>query len=167
VRLEPLFDGGGQERGLRSGTLPTPLCVGLGAAAEIAAEEMAEEGERISALKSRLLEGITGRLSGVALNGHETRRVAGNLNLAFQGVDAEDLIKAVPGLAISSGSACTSTAVEPSYVLQALGVPEDRARSAIRIAIGRFNTAAEIDQAVEDLVAQVGRLRAKGSAAAE
>jgi len=167
VRLEPLIDGGGQERGLRSGTLPTPLCVGLGAAAAIAAAEMASESARISALKTRLLEGIRGRLSGVALNGHATLRIAGNLNLAFEGVDAEALMRAMPGLAVSSGSACTSTAVEPSYVLRALGLPEARARSSIRLAVGRFNTEAEIDAAVEELAAQVARLRREGSAAAE
>jgi cysteine desulfurase len=167
VRLEPLIDGGGQERGLRSGTLPTPLCVGLGAAAVIAAAEMESESARISALKTRLLEGIRGRLSGVSLNGHATLRIAGNLNLAFEGVDAEALMRALPGLAVSSGSACTSTAVEPSYVLRALGLPEARARSSIRLAVGRFNTEAEIDAAVEELAAQVARLRREGSAAAE
>jgi cysteine desulfurase len=167
VRLEPMIDGGGQERGLRSGTLPTPLCVGLGAAAAIAAEEMESESARISALKTRLLEGIRKRLSGVSLNGHATQRVAGNLNLAFEGVDAEALMRAMPGLAASSGSACTSTAVEPSYVLRALGLPETRARSSIRLAIGRFNTEAEIDRAVDELAAQVARLRSEGSAAAE
>ncbi|MGD1876321.1 MAG: cysteine desulfurase family protein [Kiloniellaceae bacterium] len=167
VRLEPLIDGGGQERGLRSGTLPTPLCVGLGAAAEIAAAEMAVETARISALKTRLLEGITERLSGVALNGHAELRVAGNLNLAFEGVDAEALMRALPRLAVSSGSACTSTAVEPSYVLQALGLEEARARGSIRIAIGRFNSEAEIDQAVEALAGAVARLREEGSAAAQ
>ncbi len=167
VRLQPMIDGGGQERGLRSGTLPTPLCVGLGTAAAIAAEVMVEEAGRISALKTRLLEGIKGRLSGVALNGHATLRVAGNLNLAFEGVDAEALMRAMPRLAVSSGSACTSTAVEPSYVLRALGLDDARARSSIRLAIGRFNTAAEIDTAVEELATQVTRLRAEGSAAAE
>jgi cysteine desulfurase len=167
VRLEPLIDGGGQERGLRSGTLPTPLCVGLGAAAAVAAAEMESESARISALKTRLLEGIRGRLSDVALNGHATLRIAGNLNLAFEGVDAEALMRAMPGLAVSSGSACTSTAVEPSYVLRALGLPEARARSSIRLAVGRFNTEAEIDAAVEELAVQVARLRREGSAAAE
>ncbi|HMA15516.1 MAG TPA: IscS subfamily cysteine desulfurase [Kiloniellaceae bacterium] len=166
VRLEPLIDGGGQERGLRSGTLPTPLCVGLGATAAIAAEEMEAEDQRISALKTRLLEGIRGRLSGVSLNGHATQRIAGNLNLAFEGVDAEALMRAMPGLAVSSGSACTSTAVEPSYVLRALGLPEARARSSIRLAVGRFNTEAEIDAAVEELATQVARLRREGSAVA-
>lgn len=167
VRIEPMIDGGGQERGLRSGTLATPLCVGLGAAAEIAAEVMTAEAERISGLKTRLLEGIRSRLSGVALNGHESLRVAGNLNLAFEGVEAEALMKALPSLAISSGSACTSTAVEPSYVLRALGLPDARSRSSIRIGIGRFNTEAEIDRAVEELVTQVTRLRGEGGAAAD
>jgi len=167
VRLEPLIDGGGQERGLRSGTLATPLCVGFGRAAEIAGAEMAEETARISALKTRLLEGITGRLSGVALNGHAELRVAGNLNLAFEGIDAEALMRALPRLVVSSGSACTSAAVEPSYVLQALGLPDERARGSIRLAVGRFNTEAEIDQAVEELAAAVAKLRAEGSAAAE
>lgn len=167
VRIEAMIDGGGQERGLRSGTLATPLCVGFGKAAEIAGDVMAEENERISALKSRLLEGITSRLPGVTLNGHETLRLAGNLNLAFEGVEAEALMRALPSLALSSGSACTSTAVEPSYVLRALGLPEERARASVRLAIGRFNTAAEIDRAVEDLVAAVTRLREEGSAAAE
>lgn len=167
VRLEPLMSGGGQERGLRSGTLPTPLCVGLGAAAEIAGAEMAAESERISALKARLLAGIKGRLAGVALNGHAEQRLAGNLNLAFEGVDAEALMRALPRLAVSSGSACTSAAVEPSYVLQALGLPDDRARASIRLAIGRFNTETEIDRAVEELATQVERLRREGSAAAE
>jgi cysteine desulfurase len=167
VRLEPLIDGGGQERGLRSGTLATPLCVGFGRAAEIAGAEMAEETARISALKTRLLEGITGRLSGVALNGHAELRVAGNLNLAFEGIDAEALMRALPRLAVSSGSACTSAAVEPSYVLQALGLPDEQARGSIRLAVGRFNTEAEIDQAVEELAVAVAKLRAEGSAAAE
>jgi len=167
VRLEPLIDGGGQERGLRSGTLATPLCVGLGRAAEIAGAEMAQETARISVLKTRLLEGITGRLSGVALNGHAELRVAGNLNLAFEGIDAEALMRALPRLAVSSGSACTSAAVEPSYVLQALGLSDERARGSIRLAVGRFNTEAEIDQAVEELAAAVARLRKEGSAAAE
>ncbi|MEQ8354167.1 MAG: aminotransferase class V-fold PLP-dependent enzyme [Kiloniellaceae bacterium] len=167
VRLEPLMDGGGQERGLRAGTLATPLCVGLGAAAEIAADVMVAEAERVSGLKTRLLEGIRSRLSGVELNGHETSRLAGNLNLAFEGVDAEALIRALPRLAISSGSACTSTAVEPSYVLRALGLPEDRARGSIRLAIGRFNVEAEIDRVIEDVAAAVNRLRRQGNAAAE
>src|SRR3546814_1451619 len=103
-------------------------------------------------------EGIVGRLSGVSVTGHGTKPIAGNLNLAFEGVDAEALMRAMPGLAVSSGSACTSAAVEPSYVLTALGLPEARARSSIRLAVGRFNTEAEIDAAVAELAAQVARL---------
>lgn len=167
VRLEAMIDGGGQERGLRSGTLAPPLCVGLGMAARLAAEEMAEEQQRISGLKARLLEGIRGRLDGVLLNGDAERRVAGNLNLAFEGIDAEALMKAMPRLALSSGSACTSTSVEPSYVLRALGLSEERARASLRVGIGRFTSEADIDLAIEELVDKVGGLRAKGSAAAE
>ena len=167
VRLEAMIDGGGQERGLRSGTLPTPLCVGLGATARLAREELAAEEARISGLKARLLEGITGRLDGVRLNGSAEARIAGNLNLAFEGVDAEALMRAMPRLAVSTGSACTSTSVEPSYVLQALGLPETRSRASLRIGIGRFTTEAEVDLAIEELVSKVTSLRAKGSAAAE
>ncbi|WP_299617238.1 aminotransferase class V-fold PLP-dependent enzyme [Pelagibius sp.] len=167
VRLEAMIDGGGQERGLRSGTLPTPLCVGLGATARLAREELADEEARISGLKARLLEGITGRLDGVRLNGSAEARIAGNLNLAFEGVDAEALMRAMPRLAVSTGSACTSTSVEPSYVLQALGLPETRSRASLRIGIGRFTTEAEVDLAIEELVSKVTSLRAKGSAAAE
>lgn len=167
VRLEALIDGGGQERGLRSGTLAPPLCVGLGVAARLAAEEMAAEQQRISGLKARLLEGIRGRLDGVLLNGHAELRVAGNLNLAFEGIDAEALMKAMPRLALSSGSACTSTSVEPSYVLRALGLSEERARASLRVGIGRFTSEADIDLAIEEFVDKVGGLRAKGSAAAE
>lgn len=167
VRLEAMIDGGGQERGLRSGTLAPPLCVGLGMAARLAAEEMVEEQQRISGLKARLLEGIRGRLDGVLLNGDAERRVAGNLNLAFEGIDAEALMKAMPRLALSSGSACTSTSVEPSYVLRALGFSEERARASLRVGIGRFTSEADIDLAIEEFVDKVGGLRAKGSAAAE
>ena len=167
VRLEAMIDGGGQERGLRSGTLPTPLCVGLGATARLAREELADEEARVSGLKTRLLEGITGRLDGVRLNGSAEARIAGNLNLAFEGVDAEALMRAMPRLAVSTGSACTSTSVEPSYVLQALGLPETRSRASLRIGIGRFTTEAEVDLAIEELVSKVTSLRAKGSAAAE
>src|SRR3546814_5106012 len=106
---------------------------------------MEGESARISALKTRLLEGIRGRLSGVSLNGHATQRIAGNLNLAFEGVDAEALMRAMPGPAVSSGPACTSAAVEPSYVLTGLGLPEARARSSLRLAVRRSNTQAEID----------------------
>ena len=148
VRLLPLIDGGGQERGLRSGTLPTPLCVGLGRAAAIAADEMAEEAPRLRQLRDRLHQGLARRVSGLALNGDAEHRLPGNLNLSFPGIDAPGLIDACPSIAISTGSACTSAKVEPSYVLRALGLPDAVANSAIRIGLGRFNTAAEADFAV-------------------
>ena len=167
VRIEPLFDGGGQERGLRSGTLPTPLCVGLGAACAIAAQEMAEEGKRLGALRNRLLDGLQSRLSGVSVNGDLERRIPGNLNLSFSGLDGEALMEAMPGLALSSGSACTSASVEPSYVLRAVGLSDELAAASLRIGLGRFTTEAEIDSAIEEIALQVGRLREAGTRAAE
>ena len=158
VRLLPLIDGGGQERGLRSGTLPTPLCVGLGRAAAIAGEEMAEEATRLRQLRDRLHQGLARRVPGLGLNGDPERRLPGNLNLSFPGIEAPGLIEACPSLAISTGSACTSAKVEPSYVLRALGQPDAIANSAIRIGLGRFNTAAEIDFAVDALAAAAVRL---------
>ncbi|HSR72702.1 MAG TPA: IscS subfamily cysteine desulfurase [Kiloniellales bacterium] len=167
ARIEPLFDGGGQERGLRSGTLPTPLCVGLGEACALAKDEMAAEAERLSALRHRLLSGVTGRLEGVRLNGDATRRIPGNLNLSFEGVDGEALIEEMPEIAVSSGSACTSASVEPSYVLRALGLDDRLARASIRIGLGRFTREADVEAAIEAIVGAVGRLRAKASRAAE
>lgn len=167
VRIEPLFDGGGQERGLRSGTLPTPLCVGLGAACAIAAKELAEEGRRLGGLRDRLLDGLRSRLSGVTVNGDLERRIPGNLNLSFSGLDGEALIEAMPGLALSSGSACTSASVEPSYVLRAVGLSDEMAAASLRIGLGRFTTEAEIDSAIEEIAIQVSRLRKAGPQAAE
>jgi cysteine desulfurase len=158
VRLLPLIDGGGQERGLRSGTLPTPLCVGLGRAAAIAAAEMAEEAMRLRGLRDRLYQGLARRVAGLRLNGNAERRLSGNLNLTFPGISAPALIEACPTIAISTGSACTSATVEPSYVLRALGLHDALANSAIRIGLGRFNTAAEIDFAVDALAAAAARL---------
>jgi cysteine desulfurase len=158
VRLLPLIDGGGQERGLRSGTLPTPLCVGLGRAAAIAADEMAEEASRLRGLRDRLHTGLARRVPGLSLNGDAERRLPGNLNLSFPGIEAPSLIEACPSIAISTGSACTSAKVEPSYVLRALGLPDAVANSAIRIGLGRFNTAAEVDFAVDTLAAAAARL---------
>jgi cysteine desulfurase len=159
VRLLPLIDGGGQERGLRSGTLPTPLCVGLGRAAAIAAQEMPDEALRLRQLRDRLHQGLLRRVPGLGLNGDAERRLAGNLNLSFPEIEAPSLIEACPAIAISTGSACTSAKVEPSYVLRALGLPDPVANSAIRIGIGRFNTAAEVDFAVDALASAVARLR--------
>ncbi len=158
VRLEPLIDGGGQERGLRSGTLPTPLCVGLGAAAAIAAEEMAQEVLRLRGLRDRLHRGLARRVPGLRLNGDAERRLPGSLNLAFPGISAPALIEACPSIAISTGSACTSATVEPSYVLRALGLPDALANAAIRIGLGRFNTEADVDFAVDALAAAADRL---------
>ncbi len=167
VPLSPIVFGGGQERGLRSGTLPLPLCVGLGAACAIAKAEMAEESERLGRLRRRLHDGITARLSGVQVNGDPERRIAGNLNLSFAGVDGESLIAAMPGIAVSTGSACTSASVEPSYVLRALGLGDDLAGASIRIGLGRYTTEAEIDTAIETIAAAVTRLRGTGTRAAE
>jgi cysteine desulfurase len=158
VRLEPLFDGGGQERGVRSGTLPAPLCVGLGVACEIAGAEMAAEDGRLTALRDRLLAALRDGLDDVRLNGHPTQRLAGNLNVSFPGVRLEDLFEALDDLSFSSGSACTSVAVEPSYVLRALGVPDVLAASSVRLGLGRFTTAAEVDYAAERFVGTVRRL---------
>jgi len=160
ARLAPLFDGGGQERGVRSGTLPTPLCVGLGAAARIAAAEMAVEAERLLGLRRRFLAGIRARLPEVRLNGDAERRLPGNLNLSFPGVPALALMEACPGLALSTGSACTAAEVEPSYVLRALGLPDDLAQATLRVGLGRYTTDLEVDFAVERLAAAAQRLAA-------
>lgn len=161
VRLEAELDGGGQERGLRSGTLPAPLCVGFGEAARIAREELVEECERVGALTAQLYQALREALPGVHLNGHPSQRLAGNLNLSFEGVEAAALLRAVPQLCLSTGSACTSASVEPSYVLQALGVDEERARGSLRVGVGRFNTAAEVERASQMLVEAVRKIRAK------
>ena len=157
ARLSPLFDGGGQERGLRSGTLPTPLCVGFGAAARIALSEMTPEAERLLALRRRFLAGIRVAVPEVRLNGDPERRLPGNLNLSFPGAPALDVMAACPSLALSTGSACTAAAVEPSYVLRALGVSEALAGASLRIGLGRYTTESEVDFAVEVLAAAVRR----------
>jgi cysteine desulfurase len=159
VRLEPLIDGGGQERGMRSGTLPTPLVVGLGEACEIAGREMADEAARLKALRRRLHEGLAARLAGVTLNGDAERRIPGNLNLSFEGVEAEALIARLDDVAVSSGSACTSASVEPSYVLRALGLPDALANASLRIGLGRFTTEADVDHAVARIADAVQALR--------
>jgi cysteine desulfurase len=160
VRLEPLIDGGGQERGLRSGTLPTPLCVGLGRAATLAAAEMAEEAARIRGLRDRLQANLLRRIGGLVINGDLEHRLPGNLNLSVPGLSAPDLIEACPSIAMSTGSACTSATIEPSYVLRALGLSEALANASIRLGLGRFTTAAEVDFAVDALAAAATRLRA-------
>ena len=159
VRLEAMIHGGGQERGMRSGTLPTPLIVGLGEACAIAEKEMPEEAKRLEALRDRLYKGITERLPEVYLNGDLAHRLPGNLNLSFAYVEGEGLMMGIKDLAVSSGSACTSASLEPSYVLRALGVNEELAHTSIRFGLGRFTTVDEIDMAVEQVVGAVTRLR--------
>lgn len=160
VRLAPLFDGGGHEQGLRSGTLPVPSIVGFGKACELCLHEGAAESERLLALRERLREGIQSQLDDVGLNGHPTLRLPGNLNLSFAYVEGEALMMSMRDVAVSSGSACTSASVEPSYVLRAIGLSDELARSSLRFGLGRFNTEAEIDFTIETVVQAVQRLRA-------
>ena len=158
VRLEAQMHGGGHERGMRSGTLPTHQTVGMGEAFRIARQEMAAENERVLALRQRLWDGLQD-MEQVFLNGDEERRVAGNLNVSFAFVEGESLIMALKDLAVSSGSACTSASLEPSYVLRALGREDELAHSSIRFTLGRFTTPEEVDYAVDKIRNQVGRLR--------
>jgi cysteine desulfurase len=153
VRLAPLFSGGGQERGLRSGTLPAPLIVGLGEACRLAGQEMASEADRVAGLRGGLLERLRRDVPGIRLNGSKQARIAGNLNVTFPGATAQALMEAVPDLCVSTGSACSSAAVEPSYVLRALGLSDDEASRTLRIGIGRFTSAADIDYAAAALAA--------------
>jgi cysteine desulfurase len=153
VRILPLFSGGGQERGLRSGTLATPLIVGLGEACRLAALEMAEEAIRIAAWRAGLLDRLRAAIPGIAVNGSWEARIAGNLNLTFPATTAAVLMQRAPDLCVSTGSACSSAAVEPSYVLKALGLSDDAASRTLRLGIGRFTSAADIEYAVAALVA--------------
>lgn len=160
VRLSPLIEGGGQERGMRSGTLNVPGIVGLGKACEIAAAVMVDEAERLVALRERLREGIMADLDRVVLNGHPTERLPGNLNLSFGFVEAESLLMALNReIALSSGSACSSATLEPSYVLKAIGAGEEVAHSSIRFGLGRFTTAEQVETVTRRVVAEVRRLR--------
>ncbi len=159
VRLEALIHGGGQERGMRSGTLPTPLVVGLGEAASIAQKEMGAEAERIRYLSNRFMKAVHDNVKDVFLNGDREQRWPGNINLSFAYVEGESMIMAIKDLAVSSGSACTSASLEPSYVLRALGVTEDLAHTSIRFGIGRFTTDAEIDAAIGIVTGAIDKLR--------
>ena len=159
VRLTPLIDGGGQERGLRSGTLPTPLCVGFGKACAIAHAEMADEAARLKSLRERLFATLKSRIPGLQLNGDGDSRLPGSLNVSVPGTTAGELIEACPSIAISTGSACTSASVEPSYVLRALGLDDERANASIRLGLGRFTTASDVDYAADALAAAATRLR--------
>jgi len=159
VRVEALINGGGQERGLRSGTLPTPLCVGLGVACEVAGEEMHRDHAHVKELSERLKQGILSRLDGVEINGDEIERYPGNMNMSFSCVEGESLLMGLKNIAVSSGSACTSASLEPSYVLRALGVEEELAHTSLRFGIGRFTTEAEVDATIDMTVDVVNKLR--------
>ena len=158
VRLEAQMHGGGHERGMRSGTLPTHQCVGMGEAFAIARAEMGTELERIRMLQTRLLDGI-GQIEQVFINGDLERRVPHNVNASFNFVEGESLIMGIKGIAVSSGSACTSASLEPSYVLRALGRSDELAHSSLRMTIGRFTTVEDIDYAVSTLQDRVAKLR--------
>jgi len=159
VRMAAMIHGGGQERGFRSGTLPTPLCVGLGEAAEIAMKEMDAEAQRLTKLRDRMLKGLNAKLPEIYVNGDLEHRIPGNLNISFAHVEGESLMMGIKGLSVSSGSACTSASLEPSYVLRALGVEEEMAHTSLRIGLGRFTTELEVDTAVGELVHHVTKLR--------
>lgn len=159
VRLVAMINGGGQERGFRSGTLPTPLCVGLGEAAEICLKEMGAEAKRLTKLRDRMLKGLQAKLPEIYVNGDLDQRIPGNLNISFAYVEGESLMMGIKGLSVSSGSACTSASLEPSYVLRALGVEEEMAHTSLRIGLGRFTTEQEVDTAVDELVRHVTKLR--------
>jgi len=159
VRVEPIQTGGGQERGIRSGTVPTPLVVGLGEACRLAQQEMPYDSEYVKKLSERLINGLTGKLSHVLRNGDPKRSYPGCVNLSFAYVEGESLLMALKSIALSSGSACTSASLEPSYVLRALGKDDDLAHSSIRFGLGRFTTPEEVDFAIEQTVQHVSRLR--------
>jgi cysteine desulfurase len=160
VKLAPSIDGGGHERGMRSGTLNVPGIVGLGAACAISQKEMVAEGERLVALRERLKNGILAELDEVHINGHATERLAGNMNMSFAYVEGESLLMALKEIAVSTGSACTSANLEPSYVLRAMGIRDELAHTSIRFGLGRFNTEEEVDFTVRRVAEEVKRLRA-------
>ncbi len=159
VRIAPIIDGGGHERGMRSGTLPVPLIVGFGKACELCEQEMAAESVRLATMRDRLQAGIMNTLDEVYLNGHPTQRLPHNLNISFAYVEGESLLMGVKEIALSSGSACTSATLEPSYVLRALGVGSDLAHSSIRFGLGRFNTDEEVEYTIKRIIETVTRLR--------
>ncbi len=159
VRLEPLIDGGGHERGLRSGTLNVPGIVGFARAVELCEQEMAAESARLAGLRDRLWRGLSSQLDHLELNGHPTLRLPGHLNLSFGSVEGDALLAGLADLAVSSGSACTSASLEPSHVLRALGIGQELAHSSIRFGLGRFNTSEEVDHVIGQVVTTVRRLR--------
>jgi cysteine desulfurase len=159
VRLTAFQEGGGQERGFRSGTLNVPGIVGLGKACELCAAEMDDERERLLALRQKIERGITGQLDTVQVNGHADKRLPNITNISFGFVEGESMMMAIKEIAVSSGSACTSASLEPSYVLKALGIGDDLAHSSLRLSLGRFTTEAEVDYAIEKIVLAVNKLR--------
>lgn len=159
VRVTPIIDGGGHERGMRSGTLNVPGIVGFGSAAEFARLEMEVEAKRLLGLKERLVAGINAELKDVYINGSEENVLPGTVNMSFAYVEGESLLMGISGIAVSSGSACTSASLEPSYVLKALGLGDELAHSSIRFGLGRFSTEEDVDYVVEQMVAVVTRLR--------
>ncbi len=160
VRFEPLMDGGGQERTMRSGTIPAPLVVGFGKAAQIITEELGEETLRVKDMRDRLLKGLQQRIADMFLNGSDSERIAGNINIGFRGGDSKSLMETLKDhVALSSGSACTSTSVEPSYVLRAIGLSDQDAHSSIRMCVGRMTTADEIEKSITAISDAVCELR--------
>jgi len=159
VRISPQMDGGGHERGMRSGTLNVPGIVGLGAACEISGKEMPEEAQKLIQLRSQLQAGLFERLDEIYVNGHPTERLPGNLNVSFAYVEGESLLMGINDIAVSSGSACTSATLEPSYVIRALGIDDELAHSSIRFGLGRFNTLEEVDYVTDRVSREVKRLR--------
>jgi cysteine desulfurase len=159
VQLSAIIDGGGHERGMRSGTLNVPGIVGLGKACEVCQQEMAQEGERLRGLRERLRAGLEAKLDEVFINGSMEHRLPNNLNMSFAYVEGESLLMGINDVAVSSGSACTSATLEPSYVLKALGVGEDLAHTSIRFGLGRFTTQEEVDYVVDKMVQVVTKLR--------
>ncbi len=159
VRIAPLMHGGGHERGMRSGTLPVHQIVGFGMAAKLAREELPSEVERVNQLAARLRDKLVANVPEILLNGHIEQRLPGNLNISFTFVEGESLLMALRDVAVSSGSACTSASLEPSYVLRSIGLEDENAHSSIRFGIGRFNTEEEIDYVADLVIESVGRLR--------
>jgi cysteine desulfurase len=155
-----LFTGGGQERGLRPGTLPVPLCAGFGRACALARQELSQDATRMRALRDRLYQGLCAGLPDVRRNGAAAPRLPNNLNLCVAGIDAEDLLAELPELALATGAACASAKAEPSPVLRALGLSDEEIQASIRIGLGRTTTAAEVEFAIERLLSAVQRLRA-------
>jgi cysteine desulfurase len=159
IKIKPLFSGGGQEKSIRPGTLPAPLCVGFGKACELAAAEVGDEAKRLKQMRDGLLSTLDNNLSGLHVNGGMKKRIPGNLNLSVEGVDAESLMAALPELAFSSGSACSSASSEASYVLNAIGTSTNLAESSLRIGLGRFTLEKEVDYAASRLIEEIKNIR--------